>query len=272
MKILVYGGGLGNQLFGYAFTEYIRSKFPNQKVYGVYNKSYLSEHYGLEIDRWFYVDLPQSKWYISGITYALYVVKKLTGWKGLLDLNQVVMEKENALVYFAQHTDKRYLPEGDWLRFKINDANMGKRNLSLLQEIRESDSVFIHIRRGDYFSPKYVDRFKGCCTLDYYYKAVQYIEKKVDSPKYFVFSDDIEWTRKNLGLCEVTYVDWNKDDNSPIDMYLMSQCRYGIIANSSFSYWGAMLGVKKSIVTYPEKWINPPFSVGDMFPDDWLKF
>ena len=271
MKILVFGGGLGNQMFGYAFTEYIRKRFPNQRVYGVYNKSYLSEHYGLEIDKWFNVKLPPSKWYISGLTYGLYVIKKLTGWRKLLDLNQEVMEKEGALVYFAQHTDKRYIPDGDWLTFKVTDGILGEKNINLLKEMRNSNSVFIHIRRGDYLSPKYIDRFKGCCTLDYYHKALQYMEEHVDNPRFYVFSNDIAWTKKNLNIDNPTYVDWNTDKQSPLDMYLMSKCRYGIIANSTFSYWGAMIGEKKQIVTYPEKWVNPPFSVGDLFPEGWVK-
>lgn len=271
MKILVFGGGLGNQIFGYAFTEYIRKKFPNQKVYGVYNKSYLSEHYGLEINRWFDVDLPPSKWYISGLTYALYAVKKLTGWTGLLDLNQVIMKKEDALVYFAQHCDKRYIPEGDWLRFKITEEVLGVRNKSILNEIRNSQAVFIHVRRGDYLSPKYIERFKGCCTLDYYESAIAYVKKKVANPHFFIFSDDLQWTKDNLQVANPTYIDWNTAENSPLDMYLMSECKYAIIANSTFSYWGAMLGTKKEIVTYPARWINPPFSIGDLFPIGWVK-
>lgn len=272
MKILVFGGGLGNQIFGYAFSEYIRNEYPDQKVYGVYNESYLSEHYGLEINKWFDVDLPPSKWYISGLTYALYAVKKLTGWTGLLDLNQVVMQKKDALVYFAQHTDKRYIPEGDWLRFKITDEVLGRQNIDLLNEIRNSNSIFVHIRRGDYLSPKYIDRFRGCCTLDYYHRALDYTNKNIKNPKYFVFSNDIEWSKENLKIDAPIYVDWNIGEQSPIDMYLMSQCKSGIIANSTFSYWGAVLGRKKEIVIYPNKWINPPFSVGDLFFEDWIKF
>ena len=272
MKILVFGGGLGNQIFGYAFTEYIRMRFPNQRVYGVYNKSYLSEHYGLEINRWFNVDMPPSKWYISGLTYALYAVKKLTGWTGLLDLNQVVMQKNDALVYFAQHTDKRYIPNGEWLKFKIPDTVMGEKNKKLLNEIHNSQSVFLHVRRGDYYTPKYIERFRGCCSLDYYEKAIAYIKQHVENPRFFIFSDDLQWTKDNIKVESPTYVDWNIGENSPLDMYLMSECKYAIIANSTFSYWGAMLGTKKEIVIYPDRWINPPFHVGDLFYEDWIKF
>lgn len=271
MKILVFGGGLGNQIFGYAFTEYIRKKFPHQKVYGVYNKSYLSEHYGLEINRWFDVELPPEKWYISTLTYSLYVIKKLTGWTGLLDLNQVVMGKENAVVYFAQHTDKRYIPKGEWLRFKINEDILEEKNILVLKEIRKSNSVFIHVRRGDYLTPKYRERFKGCCSSDYYRRAIAYMKENVDNPRFFIFSDDIQWTKENIKVDNPIYIDWNLNERSPLDLYLMSECKYSIIANSTFSYWGAMLGNKKALVTYPARWINPPFEVGDLFLENWMK-
>lgn len=271
MKILVFGGGLGNQLFGYAFTNYIRSRFPEQKVYGVYNKKMLSEHYGLELERWFEVDLPPSRWWVSALTGSLYAIKKITGWKGLLDLDQNVMQKENALVYFAQHTDKRYIPDGEWIKFKVDDNNLNDDNKRVLEEIRNSNSVFVHVRRGDYLSPKYKATFEGCCTLDYYKEAIELVKEKVENPKFFVFSNDIEWSKENLPLENPTFIDWNTGINSPLDLYLMSNCKHAILANSTFSLWGVYLGKGKQIVTHPKKWINPPFVKGDLFKDEWFE-
>lgn len=271
MKILVYGGGLGNQIFGYAFTQYLRNKYPNKRIYGVYNHRMLNEHYGLEIDRWFDVVLPPSKWYVSLITYLLYLLKRISGWQKYLDTSQYVIKKENALVYFAQHADRRYIPQGNWLNFKLTDELLGKKNISVLEEIKNSNSVFIHVRRGDYLSPKYVDRFQGCCSLEYYNNAIAYIEKMVDNPRFFIFSNDLKWAKDNIKVDNSTYIDWNDGRQSPLDMYLMTQCKAGIMANSTFSYWGCMLGVEKVIVTYPEHWVNPPYKVGDIFPVEWLK-
>lgn len=271
MKILVFGGGLGNQIFGYAFYLYIKGKFPTKNIYGVYSKTKLKEHYGLEINKWFDVELPKSSFLSTCIVYFLYLIKKITGWKSLLDLNQQELQKKNALVYFAYHESKNYIPSGDWLHFNIDEEQLDSANKKVLSEIKTTNSVFVHIRRGDYLSPKYKGRFLGCCSLDYYRKALAYIEKNVDSPRFFVFSDDIEWTKKNLKISEAVFVDWNKGANSPLDMFLMSNCKYAIMANSTFSYWGAQLTTPKKIVTYPEKWINPPAKVGDLFPDNWIK-
>lgn len=271
MKILIFGGGLGNQIFGYAFKEYMRCKYPLHKIYGVYSKYKLNEHFGIEIDKWFEVQLPPSKWYITFFTYSLYLIKKLTGWQKMLDLNQVVAQNENAMVHFAFHTDKKYIPEGDWLNFKITDEILGKRNLGIINEIKKSNSVFIHVRRGDYLSPKYKDYFYGCCTLDYYIRSIDYMKSKVENPIFFVFSNDIKWAKDNLPLDNPIFIDWNNGANSPLDMYLMAQCQNGIIANSSFSYWGAKLNQKINNVTYPEKWINPPAERGDIIPEGWVE-
>lgn len=271
MKIIVFGGGLGNQIFGYAFSEYLRKVYNNQKIYGVYNHQMMSEHYGLEINKWFDVNLPPSKWYATLLTYILYGIKKLTGWQKYVDTSQYVMNKDKAIVYFAQHTDKRYIPQCEWIRFKMPDTVIGRKNIEIIDNIRKTNSVFIHVRRGDYLSPKYKERFDGCCTLEYYESAINYIKKKVESPTFYVFSNDIDWCRENLPIENPTYVDWNTGSNSPIDMYLMSQCKYGIMANSTFSYWGALLGDKKIIVTYPDKWVNPPFTAGDIFPEEWIR-
>lgn len=271
MKILVFGGGLGNQIFGYAFSQYLKKTFPNQKIYGVYNKMKLKEHHGLEINRWFDAELPKTSLLASGIVYLLYLIKKATGWSGLLDLNQQEVQKNNALVYFAYHESKNYIPSGNWLHFKIDEEKLDDANKKILNDIRTTNSVFVHIRRGDYLSPKYKERFLGCCSLDYYRKALAYIEKKVDSPRFFVFSDDITWTKENLKIPEAVFVDWNTGRNSPLDMFLMSNCKFAVMANSTFSYWGARLGIKKEIVIYPERWINPPAKVGNLFPDNWIK-
>ena len=71
------------------------------------------------------------------------------------------------------------------------------------------------------------------------------------------------------GCC---FIDWNTGENSPLDMFLMSQCKYAIIANSTFSYWGAMLGRKKELVYYPTKWINSEFGNPHIFPEDWKTY
>lgn len=271
MKVLVYTGGFGNQLFCYAFTQYLRSIDSHEAIYGVYNQSKLNEHYGLEINRWFNVELPKEKWYASLLTYFLYAVKKITGWTGLLDLNQGDIVNPKAIVGWAFRPVKKYIPKNNWITWKVTESELSEKNRQVLDDIESSNSVFLHVRRGDYLSPTYKQMFEGCCGLDYYREAIEYIRQHVENPHFFVFSDDIAWTKENITLDSPTFIDWNTGENSPYDMYLMSHCKYAIIANSTFSYWGARLGRKKDIVTYPTRWFNPPHMVSDMFPQDWLK-
>ena len=271
MKVLVYTGGLGNQLFCYAFTQYLRNKYPKVHIYGVYNRTKLNEHFGLEINRWFDVDLPKEKWYASLLAYCLYAVKKTTSWTGLLDLNQGDIVNPKAIVGWAFRPLEKYIPTTDWIHWKVKDNDLSEKNRTIVKEMLNSESIFLHVRRGDYLSPRYKQLFEGCCGIDYYQKAIAYIKEEVNNPKFFVFSDDIEWTKNNIPLDNPTYIDWNHNEDSPYDMYLMSHCKYAIIANSTFSYWGARLGNKKRIVTYPSKWFNPPEKVSDMFPQDWIK-
>lgn len=272
MKILVFTGGLGNQIFGYAFYQYLKSTLYNQNIYGVYNQTKLNEHYGLEINKWFDAELPRESKKASLLTYFLYLLKKTIGFVKYLDLDQNIIRKPDALVYWAFHLDKRYIPSGEWLKFKINEAELSEQNKQVLSAMHQSNSVFLHVRRGDYHSPQYKHIFEGTCPLDYYEKSIHYINQHVENPVFFVFSDDQAWVRDNLPLSGATYIDWNTGNNSPLDMFLMSNCKAGIIANSTFSYWGARLGVVKQLICCPKKWYSDAFQDPDLYPDNWVKF
>lgn len=91
---------------------------------------------------------------------------------------------------------------------------------------------------------------------------------KFHRPTFFVFSDDIPWVKKNMSIPDAYYIDWNKHEDSYLDMYLMSQCKANIIANSTFSFWGAILGNEKEMVIRPKRWIGN--DVPDIFPSSWF--
>ena len=117
----------------------------------------------------------------------------------------------------------------------------------------KENSVSIHIRRGDYLV---CDLLKNLLPLFYYEAAIKYILEKVESPIFFIFSNDIEWCKNNLKINFPTYyIDWNKGKESFRDMQLMSLCKYNIIANSSFSWWSVWLNnnEEKNIIA-PKRW------------------
>ena len=271
MRILVFTGGLGNQMFEYAFYLHLKSCFPNERFYGHYGKK-LTEHYGLEINRWFEVELPKEKWWTFPVVVLFYFYKQCFPKSKHLDLNQNIWQNKDATVFYPFKFNKAYIPENvDWLKWKIDEMQLSEKNRLALSIIRDENVCFVHIRRGDYLSATFKDLFEGCCTTTYYKAAIQKMKILIPSVRFICFSDDIEWVKQNLELGNDTvFVDWNNGTNSPLDMYLMSQCKYGIIANSTFSYWGARLGIKKEIIIYPQKWWNSSDGNPDIFPINWI--
>jgi hypothetical protein len=146
------------------------------------------------------------------------------------------------------------------------------RNAELVEQIRGGNAVSLHVRRGDYVKNPKTMAVHGVCSLDYYRSAIQHVAARVEQPVFFVFSDDLEWVRKNLKIdfhCQ--YVDHNQGSESYNDMRLMSLCRHHIIANSSFSWWGAWLNASPNkIVTAPKKWFSTNGETVDLFPDGWV--
>ena len=142
-----------------------------------------------------------------------------------------------------------------------------------LNQIQSCNAVAIHIRRGDYVTNPSANQYHGVCSLEYYYQAVALIAERVGNPHFFIFSDEWDWVRENFHInYPVTII--NNNANWPEqDLRLMSACRHHIIANSSFSWWGAWLGTHPDrIVIAPQKWFNTPeHCTQDLLPEYWLK-
>lgn len=147
-----------------------------------------------------------------------------------------------------------------------------EKNIKIKKIIEEENSVSIHIRRGDYLNDPLLG---GMIDLEYYEKAIELIEKKEKDLAYIIFSNDIEWCKKNLKNLEKAYfVDWNIGEKSYRDIQLMSLCKHNIIPNSTFSWWGAWLNKNKNkIVIAPKNWLRKEVKINDIdiIPDTWLK-
>jgi len=115
------------------------------------------------------------------------------------------------------------------------------RNKKTAEEMENSMSVSLHIRRGDYLDAANAEMFGNICTRAYYESAVRYVKERYPEAVFYVFSDDSDYARETCRGSEYRIVDWNKKDNSYYDMELMSHCRHNICANSTFSFWGARL-------------------------------
>jgi hypothetical protein len=148
------------------------------------------------------------------------------------------------------------------------------RNRKLLDRIDGVEAASLHVRRGDYVASPATNKVHGTCSLDYYRHAVREIASRVSNPVFFVFSDDAAWAREHLTMdAPSVFVDHNGPEKAYEDMRLMTRCRHHIIANSSFSWWGAWLCRHPGkIVIAPRKWFNAgDINTKDIIPDQWIR-
>lgn len=156
--------------------------------------------------------------------------------------------------------------------FTLKIPQKGK-DKELGELISACGSTSLHIRRGSYLYASYSEH--GTCELEYYYRCVKELGSLVRNPHFFVFSDDPEWARNNLKLpYKVTYVTHNGPDKDYEDLRLMSQCKHHIIANSTFSWWGAWLSPNsEKIIFAPRQWFakKTDKNTKDLIPPEWIK-
>jgi hypothetical protein len=139
------------------------------------------------------------------------------------------------------------------LRAPLNSADQ-----SILSLIRSTAAVALHIRRMDFAT----NANHGLCDLSYYDDAIARIAQSVPEPTFFIFSDDPTWVKANLKTnFPCVYVDHNDASRNYADLYLMSQCQHFIIANSTFSWWGAWMSTNaKKIIIAPKQWFRRPIA------------
>lgn len=257
--IIQLTGGIGNQMFQYAYGR-AKSLKNNKKLYYYFDnyQGGVIRHYGLEI------------FSIKGTIINGFVIGTLVKICNKLNIKIPGIE----LGYWQ---DEKYFKEFDKeIRndFKFN-KQLDKKNRDILNLINNTNSISIHIRRGDYVNKKITKNLYVILPVSYYEKGIEIINNKINNPTYFFFSDDPNWVKDNLKINNAKYIDWNKGNNNYIDMQLMSKCKHNIIANSSFSWWGAWLNNNsKKIVIAPKKWFNDKRAQKEsegLIPKTWIK-
>lgn len=135
------------------------------------------------------------------------------------------------------------------IQFPQSNNPLNKR---MAEEMRNCQSVSVHIRRGDYLTPENAAMFGNICTEAYYKGAMKMVKEVMPDAHFFLFSDDIPYVKANYRGDEYTIVDINHGSDSFYDLWLMSRCRHNICANSTFSFWGARLnGYEHKIMIRP---------------------
>ncbi|MEO8886362.1 MAG: alpha-1,2-fucosyltransferase [Mucilaginibacter sp.] len=290
MIVVKLMGGLGNQMFQYAFGKYLAHKHQtdlkldisflhNRKVK---TKNHVYRNYDLDI----FELTPQfaSAKEVDKLTtyfsnrYLHFVAKKLMG-----NTKAHVYEVDMSFMPMAFNSPDNVYLEGYWQSEKYfkpvfeilkNDfmikGDMPDDVKFLSEKILSSQAVCINVRRGDFL----VNSTHGVCSPEYYYKAEQEILSNYPDATFFVFSDDIAWCIENLKFSVSTnFVQHSYAGNKfKWDFYLMTQSKHFIIANSSFGWWGAYLAKHADkMVIAPGKWVqNDRLYNADIYPENWI--
>ena len=277
-------GGLGNQMFQYALYKSLEQKGKEVKIdisgflnYGLHNGYELPNIFKISEN----IATQQEIELLSDHKSDLFnkMRRKITGRKRTHNIQEdfkfipEVFELDHVYLDGYWQSQKYFIDEETTIRnsYKFNN-HLDSRNMEIVSKMKQVNSVSIHVRRGDYITDPEANKVHGgITTLEYYKKSIKLIKERLDNPIFFVFSDDIEWVRQNMGLTNSYFIDWNNGRDSYKDMQLMSYCKHNIIANSSFSWWGAWLNQNESkIVIAPSKWFNT-IDVKDVIPDHWIR-
>lgn len=280
-------GGLGNQMFQYAIGKSISTTC---------NVDFKIDTYKINNSNYIARDFLISKFNISAKHAEKSEVKKFHRNKYFDFIFGKLYQKNIRLSnkIFEKKTfqfDKKILSirsgylDGYWQCFKYFEdireillkeftlvEEMNSESRLIRDKINELNSVSIHIRRGDYIKNKKNNAIYNVFGLEYYHNAIDFITMKINNPHFFIFSDDLEWASKNLKLVNATYVDANSKDNPANDLILMANCKHNIIANSTFSWWGAWLNQNKNkIVIAPKRWMSSVNNLDDLYPQNWIR-
>ena len=273
-------GGLGNQMFQYAIGKNLALK----------NSAILKfDVSGLEQDKLRNYELDIFN--ISGSMASRFtmmfihifnnrIISKIFGQYYLyikqqdLYFNEKILLKKGNIYLDGYWQSENYFKE--IRKMIIEDFRIryepDKRSKSMIEKIKNSNSICIRVRRGDYVNNTKTNKFHGICSLKYYYNAIEIVVRKVRNPSFFIFSDDHQWVKTNLKLeYPTTYVDINSSEKGYKDLRLMLNCKHFIIANSSFSWWGAWLSNNPNkIICAPKRWFKS-VDEGDIVPKSWIR-
>lgn len=277
MRLIKMTGGLGNQMFIYAFYLKMKKLFPHTKI-DLSDMMHYHVHHGYEMNRVF--ALPHTEFCINRTLKKLmeFLLCKVVYERKQKNGSMEAFEKKYAwpLIYFKgfYQSERFFADIEDDVRkiFCFNMELINSRSREMMKIIdADEHAVSIHIRRGDYLLPKFWANAGCVCQLPYYKNAITELKKHESTPSFYVFSDDIEWVKQNLSLPNAHYIDWNQGNDSWQDMMLMSHCRNHIICNSTFSWWGAWLNPRKNkTVIVPSHWFmkeETPY----IYPVSWIK-
>ncbi len=289
MIIIKLIGGLGNQMFQYATGKKVGLKYDAVLKFdigglrnnsGITPRNYALGFFNIQENFANEKEIEKLKGNAGGKIF--HIMQKLGIWKKKrfivepkFSFNPEVLDiGDDSYLQGYWQTEKYFKDIEGVIRkeftlkkeFSIEEKEMTK-------EIKNTNAISLHIRRGDYIAHAETNKFHGICSLDYYEKAIKQVAEKTENPVFFIFSDDIEWVKQNLKIDFPTIYVSDGILKDYEELMLMSYCKHNIIANSSFSWWGAWLNANPNkIVIAPKQWFAEK-SVGtsDIIPETWTR-
>lgn len=291
MIIVKLIGGLGNQMFQYAAGRCLAHKYSTELKLDIRDfKNYTLRNYDLNSfgiiqnfatssdlshilfpsDRIAIRAFKRVKWNISRVQRIEYIKEKEFSFQ-----QNFLKLPDNIYLDGYWQSEKYFLGIENIIRKEFTVTNpLTSISRDLAERIKNCEAVSLHVRRGDYVSDPKTNSVHGVCGIEYYCNAIDMIHEKIENPCFFIFSDDPEWACCNIKPdAPTTYVKYNDCSKDYEDICLMSMCKHNIIANSSFSWWGAWLNENpEKIVIAPKKWFNSKdMNTRDLLPDKWHK-
>lgn len=284
-------GGLGNQMFQYAAGRALSIEHNTQLFLDVGGFSGYGLHQGFELARIFKahilfadtIDLRDMLGWKSHVHARRLLARPALRW---LHGRRLVVEPHFQYWHGIQSSRPPCYLMGYWQseRYFVQVAQtirddftfrlpMSAKNEVVAQDILGVNAVSLHVRRGDYASDPKTLVNHGLCSMTYYEKAINYYCTNLENPVFFIFSDDPSWVQANLKInAPIRYIDHNSGAESYNDMRLMSMCKHHIIANSTFSWWGAWLNPSMNkIVIAPKNWFANGNNTQDLLPNSWMR-
>ena len=285
MIIVNLSGGLGNQMFQYAFGQSLQNKMNTEVKYktyfdGLVNRKFELNHFNISGkligDNEFELFQRNKKGFFKEVKSKLtpYYKKEIVRESHYHFDPNLFSVPSHCLIEGYFQSEKYFVDIADNIREEFSfKTQLEGENKILSESITKSESIGLHVRRGDYLlNPLF--RVYG---LEYYQKAIEQILNVVEKPEFYVFSNDNEWCEENIRLdYPLHFVTLNTEQQPYFDLFLMSLCKHNIIANSSFSWWAAWLNrhPNKKIIA-PSPWVNrsTPFysNMEDIVPKQWTK-
>lgn len=292
MIIVKLSGGLGNQLFQYAFGRYLSLKHNTELKLDVQLDINVSNFtprmlglskYKIDLNLATTEEIKKHKifneGYLSRFERKMIQLFPFINKNIVLEKSFIILNKELLLddCYYEGYWQSEYYFESikDVIKqdFQLN-FDLDEANKVIADEIYKSTSISLHIRRGDYISVNSNSKIYSECSLEYYQDAINFFKLKFENSVFYIFSDDIDWAKENFKGDIFKIIDLNQD-NPHADMFLMSICNHNIIANSSFSWWGAWLnGNADKIVISPKDWYRDStvniLATSSLIPLNWI--